>query len=51
MESWEYFLELEDNEREVLAVTIRKIINGLDENSKRRILMVIPDNAKKHLRF
>ena len=45
------FLELEDNEREVLAATIRKIINGLDENSKRRILMVIPDNAKKHLRF
>ncbi len=47
----EIFLTLEENEREILAITIKKIINNLDENSKRRILLVIPENAKKHLKF
>ena len=47
----EIFLTLEENEREILAITIKKIINNLDENSKRLILIVIPENAKKHLKF
>jgi len=47
----EIFLTLDENEKEVLANTIKKIINSLDEDAKRRILVVIPDNAKKHLRF
>ena len=47
----EIFLTLEENEKEILAITIKKIINNLDENSKRRILIVVPENAKKHLKF
>ncbi len=47
----EIFLTLEKNEKEILANTIKKIINNLDEVKKRKILMVIPDNAKKHLKF
>ncbi|MCH8085079.1 MAG: hypothetical protein QQN62_06835 [Nitrosopumilus sp.] len=47
----EIFLTLEKNEKEILADTIKKIINNLDEVKKRKILMVIPDNAKKHLKF
>ncbi len=47
----ELFLTLEKNEKEILAITIKKIINSLDENSKRKIMIVIPDNAKKHLNF
>ena len=47
----EVFLTLEENEKEILAITIKKIINNLDENSKRRILIVVPENAKKHLKF
>ena len=47
----EVFLTLEENEREILATTIKKIINNLDEDSKRRIMIVIPENAKKHLKF
>jgi hypothetical protein len=47
----EIFLTLDENEKEILASTIKKIINNLDEDAKRRILVVIPDNAKKHLRF
>ncbi len=47
----EIFLTLEDNEKKVLSSTIKNIINNLDEEKKRKILIVIPDNAKIHLKF
>ena len=47
----EVFLTLEENEKEILANTVKKIINDLDGSSKRRIMLVIPDNAKIHLKF
>jgi len=47
----EVFLTLEKNEKEVISTTIKKIINNLDNEQKRRVLLVIPDNAKKHLKF
>ena len=47
----EIFLTLEKNEKEILANTIKKIINNLSEVEKRKILIVIPDNAKIHLKF
>jgi hypothetical protein len=47
----EIFLTLGDNEKEIISNTIKKIIINLDENSKRKILLVVPDNAKKHLKF
>ena len=47
----EIFLTLEKNEKEILANTIKKIINNLSEVEKRKILTVIPDNAKIHLKF
>ena len=47
----EIFLTLEENEQEVISNTIKKIINNLDSEQKRRLLLVIPDNAKKHLKF
>ncbi len=47
----EIFLSLENNEKEILSNTIKKIINNLDEGKKRQILLVIPDNAKKQLKF
>jgi len=47
----EVFLSLEDNEKEIISNTIKKIIGNLDEEKKRKILLVIPDNAKKQLKF
>ena len=47
----EIYLTLEENEKEIIASTIKKIINNLDEEGKRRIMIVIPENAKKHLKF
>ncbi len=47
----EIFLTLEENEKEILSNTIKNIINNMNEEGKRKILLVIPDNAKKHLKF
>jgi hypothetical protein len=47
----EIFLTLEENEKEILASTIKKIINNLDDEQKRRVMLVVPDNAKHHLKF
>jgi len=47
----EIFLTLDENEKEILSNTIRKIINNLDEEQKRRVMLVVPDNAKHHLKF
>jgi len=47
----EIFLTLEEKEKEILSNTIKKIINNLDEDKKRRLMIVIPNNAKNHLRF
>ena len=47
----EIFLTLDENEKEIISNTIKKIIKDLDEERKRKILIIIPDNAKKHLKF
>ena len=47
----EIFLTLDDKEKEIISNTIKKIIRDLDEERKRKILIIIPDNAKKHLKF
>jgi hypothetical protein len=47
----EIFLTLEENEKQILSSTIKKIINELGEEQKRKIMLVVPDNAKKHLKF
>ena len=47
----EIFLTLDTDKKDILAKTIRNIINDLDVERKRKIMIVIPDNAKKHLKF
>ena len=47
----EIFLTLDEKEKEIISDTIKRIIGDLDEERKRKILIIIPDNAKKHLKF
>ena len=47
----EIYLTLEENEKEIISNTVKKLINNLDEERKRKIMIIIPDNAKKHLKF
>ena len=45
----EIFLTLDEPKKEILAQTSRNIIGGLEGERKRRVMLVIPDNAKKYL--
>ena len=47
----EMFLELEENEKEIISNTIRKIIENLNDQDKKKILIIIPNNAKIHLKI
>lgn len=47
----EIFLTLDEQEKYTLSQTIRKIINDLNSEDKRRMMIIIPDNAKKYLKI
>ena len=47
----EVFLELEENERETISNTIKKIIGNLNDDERKKILIMIPNNAKNHLKI
>jgi hypothetical protein len=47
----EIFLELEENEKEVISNTIKRIIGNLNDEERKRILIMIPNNAKNHLKI
>ena len=47
----EMFLQLEENEKETIPKTIQKIIGSLNEQERKRILIMIPNNAKIHLKI
>lgn len=47
----EIFLTLKNEEKEILVLSIKKIVSELNAEDKRKLMLVIPDNAKKHLNF
>ena len=47
----EIFLQLEENEKETISNTIKKIIKNLNDDERKKILIMIPNNAKNHLKI
>ena len=47
----EMYLQLEENEKETISNTIRKIIRNLNDQDRRKILIMIPNNPKNHLKI
>ena len=47
----EIFLQLEENEKETISKTIKKIIGNLSDEERKKILIMIPNNAKNHLKI
>ena len=47
----EMFLQLEENEKETISNTIKKIIGNLNAEERKKILIMIPNNAKNHLKI
>ena len=47
----EMFLQLEENEKETISNTIKRIIRNLNGEERKKILIMIPNNAKVHLKI
>jgi len=47
----EIFLQLEENEKETISNTIKKIVENLSDEERKKILIMIPNNAKNHLKI
>jgi len=47
----EIFLSLDNEKQEIISQSVKKIIASLDENKKRKLLVVIPDNAQEKLKI
>ena len=47
----EMFLQLEENEKETISNTIKRIIGNLNDEERKKILIMIPNNAKVHLKI
>ncbi len=45
----EVYLSLNQGEKDVISKTIKKIINTLEDNKKKRLLLIIPDRARIEL--
>lgn len=48
---FEIFLSLKEEEQKIISKTLIRIIESLDETKKKRLFLIIPDNAKLHLGF
>jgi len=47
----EIFLSLDNEKQNIISKSVKKIIDGFDEEKKRKLLVIIPDNAQKHLQL
>ena len=47
----EIFLSLDDSQKEIIVRSIHQIISNMDEGRKKKMFLIIPENAKKSLGF
>lgn len=47
----EIFLSLDREKQEIISETIKEIINDFNQEKQRKLMLIIPDNAKKHLKI
>ena len=47
----EIFLSLEQSNQETISISIQNVIKSLDQDSKRKLVLLIPENAKNVIGF
>jgi len=47
----EIFLSLGQSNQETISISIQNVINSLDQDSKRKLVLLIPENAKNAIGF
>ena len=47
----EIFLSLDDEKQKIISEAVKKIIDNFEDERKRKLLLIIPDNAQKYLKL
>ena len=47
----EIFLSLEDSNQKIVSTSIQNVIKNIDQDSKRKLILLIPENARKIVGF
>ena len=47
----EIFLSLENSDRRIISISIQNAIKNLEEDSKRKLILLVPENARKLIGF
>ena len=47
----EIFLSLDDEKQRGISESVKKIIENFEDEKKRKLLLIIPDNAQKYLKL
>ena len=47
----EIFLSLEQSNQEIISISIQNAIKSLDQDSKRKLVLLIPENARRFIDF
>ena len=48
---FEIFLSLEQANQEIVSVSVQNVIKNLDDDSKRKLVLVVPENARRFIGF
>ena len=48
---FEIFLSLEDSNQNIVSTSIQNVIKNIDQDSKRKLILLIPENARKIVGF
>ena len=47
----EIFLSLDDSNQKIVSTSIQNVIKNIDQDSKRKLILLIPENARKIVGF
>ena len=47
----EIFLSLEDSNQEIISISIQNVFKNLEQDSKRKLVLLVPENARKLIGF
>ena len=47
----EIFLSLEQTNQEIISASVQNVVKDLDDDSKRKLLLVLPESAKRFIGF
>ena len=47
----EIFLSLEQANQDIISISIQKVVKNLEQDSKRKLILLVPENARKLIGF